>query len=444
MARGIGFRARRGEGSGWSGEEFSVGKLNSVWGGFSARGRRNRAIRGALGAATLTVAWGASWNDPSVLGEGPQVDEEIPQVNRDDWTSSAICGECHQAIHAVWSQSLHSKSWTNGVFQAAYQRTLDKYGTAEAKTCMNCHAPTVRFTKDYGAEKPITSEGITCDFCHSVNAIDLNDRSDPIRYEVGRNKYGPLRHAQSPAHNVVHSPLHKTSEFCAGCHEYKNAKGLTILGTYSEWKAGPYAQRGKQCQDCHMPLVPGRIVALEVGGEDLGMVNLHDISGYHDLEQIRKAVKLKLLSTDWIGNQVWVNLEVSNVGSGHCFPTGLPMHRAMLEVTLRGLEGEVGRREIPFHIVMVDERGRRIEREYELFHAAAKVTIDTRLKPAEVRPIELTFRDVDVSQVTLSAQLSYAYSTESLVIEAGVRQIEPVEMKVLVGSVQKTLKRFRR
>ena len=160
------------------------------------------------------------WNIPQVMGQNPQ-------VNPDGWTSAAVCGECHQAIHAVWSQSLHSKSWVNPVFQAGYQRTIDRYGKTKAQLCLTCHAPTVRFTEDYGVQQPITAEGITCDFCHSIRAIDLNDPTDPIRYVVGRDKYGPLRHAQSPAHNVVHSPLHTTSEFCAGCHEFKTAAGLT-------------------------------------------------------------------------------------------------------------------------------------------------------------------------------------------------------------------------
>jgi hypothetical protein len=192
-----------------------------------------------------------------------------------------------------------------------------------------------------------------------------------------------------------------------------------------------------------MPLVPGRVVALDVKGGNRGMINLHDVSGSHDLERIRKAATLKLINTDWIGDQIWVNLEVANVGSGHCFPTGLPMHRAVLEVTLRSSEGEVGRRNILFQMVVVDERGRPIEREYELFQEAARIRSDTRLKPTEVRPIDIRFRNVKSSRIELSARLSYEYSTESLVMDGDERRFEPVDMKVLLTSVGKTLKRSR-
>jgi Arc/MetJ-type ribon-helix-helix transcriptional regulator len=38
-----------------------------------------------------------------------------------------------------------------------------------------------------------------------------------------------------------------------------------------------------------MPLVPGRTVALAVKADASGMVNLHNISGSHDIERVRKA-----------------------------------------------------------------------------------------------------------------------------------------------------------
>ncbi len=366
--------------------------------------------------------------------------DRLPQLNPDGWTSAAICGECHQAIHAVWQQSLHSKSWTNGVFQAAYRRSVDSYGAETARLCLSCHAPTVRHSKDYAVKDPVTAEGVTCDFCHSISAVDLNDPSNPIRVHAGNTKYGPLRHAQSPVHEIVDSQLHTRSEFCAACHEYRNRHGVTVLGTYSEWKKSSYAKRGTQCQDCHMPLVPGRVVSMKVKGDTPHSVNLHDVSGSHDIERVRKAVTLELEGYDWIADRVSIYIRISNKGSGHCFPTGLPMHRAVLEVTVRDGGTEVGRRELPFEVVLLDKKGRPLQREHEVFLSATSVRSDTRLKPNEVRTIDVSFRDITASRLVVTATLYYEYSTESLVVDERGERIEPVKMKFLVASRQNTMK----
>ncbi|MFQ5496024.1 MAG: multiheme c-type cytochrome, partial [Phycisphaerae bacterium] len=157
----------------------------------------------------------------------PPTSEPLPKINPDGLTSSTVCGECHQAIHAVWRQSMHAKAWSNGIFQAGYRRSIESFGVEKARVCLSCHAPTVLHSKDYTIQDPITAEGITCDFCHSVESVALSDPGDPIRLNVGRTKYGPLRHAQSPAHEIVDTKLHMRSEFCGACHEYRNANGVT-------------------------------------------------------------------------------------------------------------------------------------------------------------------------------------------------------------------------
>lgn len=370
--------------------------------------------------------------------------EPLPKLNPNGWTSSDVCGACHQAIHAVWQQSLHAQAWSNGIFQAAYRRSIDAYGLDVARTCLSCHAPTVRHGNDFNVDDAVTAEGVTCDFCHSVSAVDLSDPVDPFRYTVGKTKYGPLRHAQSPAHDIVDSQLHTRSEFCAGCHEYKNANGITVLGTYSEWKTSSYAKKGKQCQDCHMPLVPGRVVALHVKSDAGKSVNLHNISGSHDIERVRRAVTLELVGYEWVGQRAWVYVRVTNKGSGHCFPTGMPMHRGLLEVTLEDGNKVVGRRELPFEVVMLDKNRRPLLREHEIILNAASIRSDTRLKPDEVRTIDIPFRNIKATRLVVSARLYYSYSTEALVEVDGQTQIEPVEMKFLIVSRKSVLKRLGR
>ncbi len=398
--------------------------------------------RTRLCIAIMSVVWVCDL--PPAMGQLAQTvatqADELPKVNKEGWTSSAVCGECHQAIHAVWQHSLHAMSWSNGVFQARYRRSIERYGEEQARACLSCHAPTVRHGGDFGVKNAVTAEGVTCDFCHSVNAVDLSDSSDPFRLTVGGSKHGPLRHAQSPAHEVQDSQLHTRSEFCAPCHEYRNANGLTVLGTYSEWKASPYAKRGKQCQDCHMPLVEGRVVALGVKRDTPTSVNLHNISGSHDIERVRGAVELKLTGYEWFGDRAWVYVSVKNKGSGHCFPTGLPMRRAELVVTIRDGAKPVDERIIPFQAVMEDKSGRVLQEEHRVFIEAARVRSDTRIKPGETRKLEISFRDIKASRLTVDAVLSYEYETEALMIEQGQERFEPVQMKFLIASVQDTMK----
>ncbi len=392
--------------------------------------------------AVAAVAWAAApiaarADDAPLSGASAAA---AKKVNPDGWTSSAVCGECHQAIHAVWRHSLHARSWSNGIFQAAYKRSVDTYGAEKSRACLMCHTPTVRHGKDYAVKQELTAEGVTCDFCHSVSAVELSDAADPFRLTVGKTKYGPLRHAQSPAHEVVDTKLHKNSEFCAGCHEYRNSNGIAVLATYSEWKNSSYAKRGKQCQDCHMPLVPGRVVALDVKHDRGNVVNLHDVSGSHDIDRVRSAVTLDLFGYEWLGDRVWVYIQVANNGSGHCFPTGLPMHRAVLEVEIHDGSKLVDRREIPFEIVMLDKNRRVLKREHEVFLDAAYIRSDTRLKPTEKRMIDISFRGIEATKLVLTARLTYAYSAETLVTENGEERIEPVEMEFLIASRQNTMK----
>lgn len=403
--------------------------------------REPRPGRCATGAVVIALGiFGSAQLNGQPPKSLPAVGEELPKVNPDGWTSSAVCGQCHQAIHAVWRHSLHSNAWSNGVFQAAYHRAIDNYGATKSRVCLKCHTPTVRESQDYDASESITGEGVTCDFCHSVRAVDLSATADPISIVVGKTKFGPLRHAQSPAHEIVDSQLHTRSEFCGACHEYKNPNGVTVLGTYSEWKTSSHAKRGKQCQDCHMPLVPGRVVALNVKRDTPTHINLHDISGSHDIERVRDAIKLEIEGYGWISDSVSVYIKVSNEGSGHCFPTGLPMHRAVLEVTIRDSSRQVDQRSIPFELVLLDDKGRPIEHEHEVFVQAARVRSDTRLKPGETRTIDVAFRDISASRLAVKASLYYEYTTEALVEDEKGDRIEPVEMKFLVASRENTMR----
>ncbi len=365
---------------------------------------------------------------------------DIPKLATNTFTRAMVCGTCHQAIHAHWQQSLHARSFSNGVFQAAYRSATEAYSPERSRLCLKCHAPTVQKTQDYAAETRMTKEGVTCDFCHSIRDVHLDTPEKGIDLNVGETKYGPLRHAQSPAHKVVHSELHLRARLCAACHEYRNQHGVPILETYSEWRASSYAKLGAQCQNCHMQPLAGRVAPWGMKDTEHEEVNLHNISGSHNSEQVRKAVTMEVLNVERVGGKnVLVRISVHNTGAGHCFPTGLPKHRAVLEVSLMDGDRLVARRTIEFAKVLLNNKGMPITNEEEMFLEARSIRSDTRLKPEEERIVTVTFHNAEMPGGQIEASLWYQYSTRTVKLKDGVEGIEPTEVKFVLASQKRPL-----
>ena len=302
-------------------------------------------------SAGLSLPVGSTASPPGSAGDeqqgrGAQV-TTIPRgahevmINPDGYTSARQCGECHQDIYNSWKKSLHSFSLQDPIFDAAFMQAL-KAGSEEARrTCLRCHAPTVAVTGDYDLRDGLTREGVTCDFCHSVTAVHLDEREKRYSSKPGLVKRGVIRDAVSPAHQVAYSELHTTSEFCGGCHNYTTKYGAAVLSTYDEWRAGPYAREGVQCQDCHMVLSAGKVVDPQVMKTG-PTIHLHDL--IHDSEQLKSALSVEVTRARRTGEGLVVDLVVENVGSGHQVPTGIPSRRVVLTVTVEG-DGEIQTRE---------------------------------------------------------------------------------------------------
>ena len=131
-----------------------------------------------------------------------------------------------------WSESEHSRSATSPSYRAALdaamEGALDK--SAVQRNCVWCHAPTALVTGDYSLQRPITREGVSCDFCHTVVDVDLSRPDHPFDLQPGKIKRGPLEYAKSPYHETAYSALHKASPLlCAACHELSQVGGPLIV-----------------------------------------------------------------------------------------------------------------------------------------------------------------------------------------------------------------------
>jgi RNase P subunit RPR2 len=310
------------------------------------------------------------------------------------YTPAGECGKCHEAIQLFWSESQHARSATKPSFLESLRAALERASDKEAarRTCLSCHAPTALASGDWALERPVTREGVTCDFCHTVANVELNRRDHPFVLEPGPVKRGPLEYATAtPGHQSAYSALHRSSPLlCAACHEHTNAHGVPVLSTYSEWKAGPHPEQGRTCQECHMPLVMGR-TAKEGVDPAQRRVNLHRFQGGSVASRLATGLELRIDSVDAGGSTAAVQVAVVNRGAGHAVPGGLPSKSLVLAVGVdTGSSELVPRLERLYRRVLVDGQGREVATVAGQFLDAVSIAEDTRLKPGERRTERFT------------------------------------------------------
>ena len=329
------------------------------------------------------------------------------QINAQGYTSAMVCGSCHVDIYDSWKKSLHAFSLTDPVFDAAFMFAIRDAGDEARRLCLRCHAPLTIANGDFELREGVTREGVTCDFCHTVVAVHLDNSEKPFSLEPGVVKRSVLRNAASPAHQVAYSQLHETAEFCGACHNYVAPNGARIMTTYDEWRAGPYAREGKPCQDCHMVRRVGQVVSADVKEGSGKHIHLHDL--IHDTDQLRSALTAQVLSATRTGENLAVEVAVENIGSGHMVPTGVPSREVVLTV-----EVESGRRlatqERRYHKVVVDKDGTVLRRDFEALLRGAAVIADNRIAPREKRVERFIFAVPDRGPLKVRATLSYEYA----------------------------------
>jgi len=361
-----------------------------------------------LGVAVLVGVFVLVYSFQTPCAEASPVPEDFMSgIDEGKYTSARTCGECHADIYNSWKNSLHAFSMTDPIFDAAYMQALKVGGDEARKLCLQCHAPMAAENGDYELKLGVTREGVSCDFCHTVTAVHLEDRERRFSVEPGPVKRSVIQKTSSPAHEVAYSELHKTSEFCGGCHSYLGKSAKPIMGTYEEWKSGPYASQGVQCQDCHMARGEGRVVRPEIQ-DSAAEFHLHDL--IHDTDQLRGALALRIEGAGQVSGRLQVDVVVENVGSGHMVPTGMPSREVVLTVAVDH-EGRVQTQERRFRKIVADEDGRPLTSDHEALLFGARILNDTRIGPGEKRSLRFTF---DVSQgkkrSKVTANLSYRYS----------------------------------
>lgn len=345
------------------------------------------------------------------------------------FSPSQECGNCHNNIYQDWSNSMHAKAIEDQVFKSDYLYALDESGEKIRAYCLSCHSPTVGYTGDIYLKNQISREGINCDFCHSVQSVDLGNPKDPFKVNPGVTEYGPYRNASSLAHVAAYSELHTQSEFCAGCHQLKNSNGVLVLGTYSEWKQSPYPDKNTECQNCHMPKVLGMpIVDLKVKRSELNMTS-HLFLGGHSEINLQHAATLRTELKVEQGKAL-VTVFVTNAESGHKLPTGMPARKIILQVKLLDKKGEkIDQKEKVYQKVLLDQRGEVLTESYKMIMDAASVLSDNRIAPKETRLEKFEF-DLPSRIIPFSVESTLRYQYPVPVLTTGLMEVEMAKQVV--------------
>lgn len=327
-----------------------------------------------------------------------------------NFTLASKCGECHTDIYKEWKNSLHAQSFEDPVFQDAYKKIIN---TEEQKLCLTCHVPTVSETKDYMIKQEISKEGITCDFCHSVRDV----KNGNFELEIGNIKFGPISDIPENlniGHKNKYSEIFSKAEFCKTCHEFKNKYGVYVLDTYNEWKNSEYSAKGIHCQNCHMTEIPfTKIVDPRVYPSKRHITD-HKCLGGHSEIRLKKAASLNVLYK--VENKkIITSVYVTNNESGHKLPTGIPIRKLILEVSLVNKFGEIIKKQSKiYQRVLVNKNNEVIDEIDKIFTEAYRVFDDNRISPKETRREVFTFDIKDKGPYFLKTQLKYEYRIPSL------------------------------
>jgi hypothetical protein len=319
-------------------------------------------------------------------------------------TGEDSCYSCKPGVTQVWlEQDAHGKSATNPRFISMYNGTgsegqqspLTRYTTGDygqipvppdfsqpyfgpgykldfpdsAGNCAACHTPGAAIDEPYGIDPTqvsgVNQFGVHCDFCHKIAAVRLDPQSglpypnmpgvlsmdirrpfpeDEDRYQLF---FGTFDDDNVPEEDT-RLPLIEQSQFCAPCH-YGIFWDTLVYNSFGEWLESPYSDpvNGKTCQECHTPaptLLDGEPitnVAPEAGGveRDPGTIHAHTFPGAASQELLENALSMQT-SAARDGEQVVIEVSLTNDQTGHHVPTDSPLRHMILLVEATDAAGE--------------------------------------------------------------------------------------------------------
>jgi hypothetical protein len=207
------------------------------------------------------------------------------------------------------------------------------------------------------------ADGVACDFCHKIGEVYLDPQTSlPYADKPGilsMRLYRPEEGQQvffgtlvDVNRRVSYSPLQAESAYCAPCHfgvfggvvgHNSVSGGVVIYNSYGEWLESPYSdpETGKTCQECHMkPVEENFFVFPKQGGIKRDYFEFHDhyMPGASDEQLLQNSVTMESQAQHQ-GDQLTVDVRITNDQTGHHIPTDAPIRQMLLVVEAFDADG---------------------------------------------------------------------------------------------------------
>jgi len=158
-----------------------------------------------------------------------------------------------------------------------------------------------------------------------------------------------------------------------------------------------------------MPLATQHIVDPRVKREPASFVNLHKMPGGHSLDQLSKALDLRIVELTRRGAAIHVQVAVHNKGAGHGVPTGMPTRRITLTTEVNGSRTGKQMQSRVYGTTVEDRNGTTLDHDSAIVTSGAKFASNTRLQPAERRIENFDFKVDPDENVDVRTVLTYRY-----------------------------------
>ncbi len=289
----------------------------------------------------------------------------------EDFAPYDDCADCHERQWEEMEGSIHTIAHTDPLYRNTAELARKEAGEEIYAYCSGCHSPqgvtTGLIPSTPESELPeVVKAGILCDVCHQVSRLtgtagpwgEPGNASLVLSPDEER-KFGPPGGDDAAAdHGVETREFLDRSEFCASCHTIIHPlNGLRLEHTYGEWKKSIYAEKGIECQDCHMRSVADAVKVAETlepiavlgRSEPSGTereIHPHQlVGGNSNLEVLGGSAAHASMAEDRLKSSARLEIEVPsavragaglefdvvvhNVAAGHSLPTSLTELREM-------------------------------------------------------------------------------------------------------------------
>ena len=337
-------------------------------------------------SAVIVAAHKGYYNQSATYntGDSTTVDINVPSVPHADdpsyqFMSPNSCAVCHPKQFSQWTDSPMANAglntWVHDIYNGTgtaggmggfvYTRDSAFADTNPNTECASCHQPEkwipnpfsrLEGPTDAGYPSAGVMHGISCETCHkiaNVNVADVNfpgvfpgvvEFTRPQGPTFDQVMYGLLGDVDFALPTTMRGSYNPQleAETCAACHqdaadpdENHTYTGVISEPTYLEWAASSYSDpmsgNYANCLDCHMPVdTDTQVCSLFDLGREAGTVRNHTILGTTP-EFLENAAELGVV-TSVVGNQLHVDVDVTNQYTGHHLPTGVTVRNMILVV----------------------------------------------------------------------------------------------------------------